>query len=60
MSDTLWRVVDRFKEPSSWAALAAPLAALGVSVPSDYLRTASLLGAGICVLLGIIMKEKSA
>ena len=57
MSQDEWKLIDRFKEPSSWAGLAAGLGALGVSVPAGIVQGASLVGAGICVLLSVILKE---
>lgn len=57
MNDFGWRFIDRFKEPSSWAAFAVPLAALGVSMPAGIVPAISMIGAGICVLLGVLLKE---
>jgi hypothetical protein len=54
-----WKLVDRFKEPSSWASLAAGLGMLGVSLPSSVVQGASLIGAGACMLLGFFLKEKT-
>jgi hypothetical protein len=52
-----WKIVDRFKEPSSWNAIGTILAAIGVSLPSPILQAIPLMGAGFCVLLGFFMKE---
>ena len=60
MNSTEWRLVDRFKEPSSWSALAAGFAALGISVPGPVLQAVSYAGAAVCVLLGFLMKEKTS
>lgn len=58
MNATEWKLVDRFKEPSSWSALAAGLGMIGVSVPSGLLQAVSLIGAGLCILLGFVLKEQ--
>lgn len=59
MNDTEWKLIDRLKEPSSWAGVAAPLAALGFSLPSGVVQAISLLGAGACVLLAVLLGEKT-
>ncbi|HVC54961.1 MAG TPA: hypothetical protein VND95_03345 [Stellaceae bacterium] len=58
MNDAEWRLVDRFKEPSSWAALAAALGTLGIAVPGQFVQVISLFGAGLCSALGILLREK--
>lgn len=57
MNSQEWKLIDRFKEPSSWASLAAGLGVIGVTVPSNIVQGISLVGAGICVLLGFFLKE---
>ena len=59
MNDAEWKVIDRFKEPSSWAAISVPLATMGLVVPTQWLQVISLVGSGLCVVLGIVLKEKS-
>ena len=51
-------IIARFKEPSSWAALAAGATSLGIVIPAGWVQTISLIGAGIATLLGIFLKEK--
>jgi hypothetical protein len=57
MNSSTWKLVDRFKEPSSWAALASGAAMIGVIIPPGYMQAISFVGSGICVLLGVILKE---
>jgi len=55
-----WSIIDRFKEPSSWNALATIPATLGFVVPGPVATAIGFVGAGICVLLGFILKEGTA
>lgn len=57
MNQNDWKLIDRFKEPSSWASLAAGLGVVGVSLPPGAVQGLSYVGAGICVLLGFFLKE---
>jgi hypothetical protein len=58
MTPDEWKLIDRFKEPSSWASLAAGLTAVGFVIPSQLIQTVSLIGAGVCVALGFFLKEQ--
>ena len=49
-------VADRAKEPSTWAALAPVVAALGWSIDGATLAT---IGGGLAALLGVILREKT-
>lgn len=60
MTDQEWKLLDRFKEPSSWSALAAGLAAIGIVVPGEIVQAVALLGSGVCVLLGVVLREAPA
>ena len=53
-------LINRFKEPSSWAALAAGLTGLGLTLPPGLVSGISYVGAGIACLLGFFMPEKTA
>jgi hypothetical protein len=59
MNEQEWKLVDRLKEPSSWAAIAAAFAAFGITIPNDWVHAISLVGAGLASILGIVLKEKS-
>lgn len=59
MNDAEWKLIDRFKEPSSWSALAAGLSMLGITVPAPLFQGISMAGAAVCVLLGFFLKEKT-
>lgn len=57
MNSQEWKLIDRFKEPSSWAALAAAATTAGLVLPGQLIQALSFIGAGICVLLGVLLKE---
>jgi hypothetical protein len=57
MNPNEWKLIDRFKEPSSWAGIGVLLSTIGVNVPSGLVQAISLLGAGACVLLSVLLKE---
>jgi hypothetical protein len=48
-------LIDRIKEPSTWAGLSVVLAMLGISVGEQEL---AIIGSGIGALLAIVMREK--
>jgi len=52
-----WKLIDRFKEPSSYAALGPALAAVGFNLPGQWLPVVSYIGAGLCTGLAILLKE---
>ena len=45
-------LLARLKEPSSWASIAAGLAAFGVAIPSGIWQAIVGVGTGVAVLLG--------
>lgn len=51
-------IVDRLKEPSSYAALAAVLALVGVQVPDELWGYAVQAFAGIFGVVGFFLKEQ--
>ena len=51
-------LVSRLKEPSSWAAVAAAMAALGLSVDPGLWQHLATAGVGVSGLLAFFMKEK--
>ena len=57
MSPDEWKIVDRFKEPSSYNALGTMLATFGVAVPSIWLSVISYVGSALCLAVGLLMKE---
>lgn len=50
-------LIDRLKEPSTWAGLSVVLAMLGISVGEQEL---AVIGSGIGAVLAIILRERSA
>lgn len=49
--------MNRLKEPSTYASLAAVLALTGVKVDPGWIEAAATLGAGVAAVLGIVLKE---
>ena len=52
------QLILRFKEPSSYSAIAAVLAMVGVIVPSDLWQSIVMIGCGAAGALGYFVKEK--
>jgi len=50
--------IDRMKEPSTWSAIAAGMAAVGISMPAGVWQGVVGIGTGIAVLAGIFITEK--
>lgn len=48
-------IIDRIKEPSTWAGVAVLLTAVGVETTAEEL---ALVGAAIAAVLSIIMRER--
>lgn len=51
-------IINRFKEPSSYSAIAAVLAMAGVIVPNDLWQNVVLIGCGVAGVLGFWIREK--
>jgi uncharacterized membrane protein YccC len=51
-------LIYRFKEPSSYSAIAAVLAMIGVIIPSDLWQSVVMIGCGAAGAVGFFMKEK--
>lgn len=54
---TVEGVVTRLKEPSTWAALAAGLGTLGVSIPPGVWQDVVFAGVGLSTVLGVGFRE---
>jgi hypothetical protein len=52
------KIIERFKEPSSYAALSGVLAMVGVAVPSDLWQSIVMIGCGIAGAIGFFKGEK--
>lgn len=50
-------MLDRIREPSTWAAVAAALAALAATAPSQY-ANALWVGMAVSTVAGIILPER--
>tara|TARA_X000001382_G_C3026292_1_gene133280 strand:+ start:253 stop:420 length:168 start_codon:yes stop_codon:yes gene_type:complete len=53
----MWTILDRLKEPSTYAGLAGIALAFGVS--SDEWQTISTAVAGVAGLVSMLLKEKN-
>ena len=51
------RIISRFKEPSSYAALAGVLAMVGISVPVELWQNIVMLACGVSGVVGFFMSE---
>jgi|TARA_R110002020_G_scaffold321948_1_gene537801 hypothetical protein len=51
-------IVERFKEPSSYSAIAAVCAMVGIIIPSDLWQSVVLVGCGVAGVLGFWLREK--
>ena len=49
-------LIDRLKEPSTWAGLSVVLAMLGIGVEQEEL---AIIGSGIGALLAIVLRERA-
>lgn len=56
--NVLRALLDRFDEPSSWAAIAALLTGFGVNVDDGLWQSIVFLGAGAAGLAGFFIREK--
>jgi hypothetical protein len=52
-------LAHRLKEPSSWAAIFAALAALGISLDAGLTQQITAAGAGVAGLLAFFLPEQS-
>lgn len=50
-------IINRFKEPSSYAALCGVLAMVGMMVPAQY-QTVMMLGCAVAGAVGFFASEK--
>ena len=50
-------IINRFKEPSSYAALAGVLAMVGISVPVELWQNIVMLACGAAGVVGFFMSE---
>lgn len=51
-------IIDRLREPSTWASIAAMLVGVGVSVPGDLVQPLSFVLAGVAGVAGFFLREK--
>jgi len=53
------RIIDRFKEPSSYAALAGVLAMIGITIPVDLWQNIIMIACGASGVVGFFMSENT-
>ena len=51
-------LIARFREPSSYAALAGVLAMVGVMIPADLWQNIVMTACGIAGVMGFVLSEK--
>lgn len=51
-------LIDRLREPSSWAGVGILLALFGVKVAPETMDTVIQAGAGLAALAAVALKEK--
>lgn len=51
-------ILDRFKEPSSWAVITTALASFGLTIPDPVSQSVVLVGAGAAGLIAFFLREK--
>ena len=51
-------ILERLKEPSSWAGIAALLGTMGVNIPGPLIQSLMLVAAGAAGVLAFFLKEK--
>jgi len=51
-------MLDRLKEPSTWAGLAAMIGTFGVQIPDDIIKYGVMVCAGIAGVVSFVLKEK--
>lgn len=54
----MFDIISRFKEPSSYSAIAAVMAMIGVIIPSDLWQSIVMIGCGVAGAFGFFMKER--
>lgn len=56
----IYSFASRFSEPSSYAGIAAAMAALGTQVPGQTLQAIIFIASGVCGLVAFFLKEQGA
>jgi hypothetical protein len=55
-----WKLIDRAKEPSTWASIGTALGMFGLTVPGPTWQAITMVGSGLALLAGILLKEAPA
>lgn len=59
MNTLILSFLNRFKEPSSWAAISVALTQLGIQLPDGVAEHASYILAGIAGIAAFFISEKN-
>jgi len=59
MKDLFLGILNRFKEPSSWAGISALLVGAGVHLDPLLLQPVTLALAGVAGVLAFVLREKT-
>jgi hypothetical protein len=51
-------VISRLREPSTYAGMAALVAAFGLAVPTEWVQALSALGVAVGGVLAIVLRER--
>ncbi len=54
---TDWTLLDRLKEPSTWASIGSFLGMVGVTLPGGVMQAIPLLGAAAALIAGVVLRE---
>ena len=52
------KLIDRFREPSSWASLAVLFTLVGLNIDEGLWRDVVMAGTGVAGILGFWLREK--
>ena len=55
----VYRIVERFSEPSSYAGLAGILGMAGISVPDPLFHAVALMLAGLCGVVAFLLPDSA-
>ncbi len=54
---TDWTLLDRLKEPSTWASIGSFLGMIGVTLPGGVMQAIPLMGAAAALIAGVLLRE---
>lgn len=51
-------ILNRFKEPSSWAVIFTTIAGVGITLDAGIVQNLTMIGAGLAGIAGFFLSEK--